>query len=134
MQEALNWSLNAQTPFAWTMLFLKSCVRAVYHDLYQQMSVHFAQSPQCRHKFQSSYQGQAACGTLDDAAADKIDAISLLPMSPSTTCHTCCHIYDRVHEAAYSLIPERLRARAHLRIGAEVGLLLFEIGLGPVLR
>jgi PAS domain S-box-containing protein len=26
-------------------------------------------------------------------------------------------IHDRVHEAAYSLIPERLRAQAHLRIG-----------------
>jgi len=26
-------------------------------------------------------------------------------------------IHDRVHEAAYSLIPERLRAEAHLRIG-----------------
>lgn len=30
---------------------------------------------------------------------------------------TCAFVHDRVHEAAYSLIPESARAEAHLRIG-----------------
>src|SRR5258705_1365458 len=31
--------------------------------------------------------------------------------------HSYAFLYDRVHEAAYSLIPEEARAEAHLQIG-----------------